>query len=276
MSDDALLERISALEKQNAELKSLVGELKTELDATEKRLDQIEKAQKGGGGGGGGDAQSKPAEKAAKKKAAKAAAKAAGGGAADGGGKKKMTKKEEAADKAMKKAIKEGGKKGQDLQGMHEMGGMKYFTVAMESCEGSWELLEAAMGGANKEVDPEGDDRKGGAGNLGKCFLSCDESKHCAMYFHMKKELQGDLSLKEWATVMISSPDVKGEILEETDEYIKAIAYQSTEHQLFPLKQRDAAINCSFAMLKEKKLVMEDDEEEQDMGAMYEDLGIEW
>jgi hypothetical protein len=271
MADTELLARIAALEGQNGELRKLVEDLKKELDATEKRLDQIEASQ-----GAGGD---KPAglSKKQKKAAAKAAAKEKGdkkGGDKKGGGDKAA----EARTKEIKASTKEGGKKGQDLIGMCDIGGMKYFTVAMETCKGDWELLEAAMAGANKPVDPDGDDRKGGAGELGKCFLSCDEKNYCAMLMHMPKDKQGDLSLKEWAETMISSPDVRGEIIFESEDgsTIKAVAKQNSEHELFPLKQRDAAINASFRMLKEKKLVADDDSESDDMGAMYEDNGVEW
>eukprot|EP00039_Didymoeca_costata_P017944 m.331466 g.331466 ORF g.331466 m.331466 type:complete len:265 (+) comp16735_c0_seq1:107-901(+) len=264
MSDEALMARISALEKQNADLRTLVDELKGELDKTEKRLDDIEAAAASGGNSGG---QSKKEKKKAAKAEKKDNAKKDGG--------KKDDKGEE---KKFKAATKEGGKKGQDLSGMHDLGGMRYFTVAMEQCEGRWDLLQAAMDGANKEVDESGDDRKGGAGDLGKCFLSVNDADNvCRMLFHMPKDKQQDLSLKEWATVMISDSAVQGTILEESDEVIKAECKGSTEKQLFPLKQRDSAINVSFAHLRSKQLVAEDDDDsEPDMGAMYEESGIEW
>jgi hypothetical protein len=282
MSDAALLARIDALEAQNKDLRSLVDGLKTELDATEKRLDEIEKSQGGGGGGGGGGAEggkSKKQLKAEKKAAAKAAGKKAGGGGGGGGGEKQMTKAEKAAAKILAAAKKEGGKKGQDLIGMCDIGGMKYFTVTMEQCDGNWELLQLAMDGANKPVDPEGDDRKGGAGELGKCFLSVgSDGADCKMLFHMPKDKQGDLSLKEWATTMLSGSDVCGEIIEETDETIKAVAVKGAQgKELFPLKQRDAAINASFRMLKEKHLAAaESSGSEVDMGELAAGADIEW
>ena len=58
---------------------------------------------------------------------------------------KKKTKKEEAAEKEYKAALKEGGKKGQDLAGMHDLGGMIFFTVCLEQCKGDWNLMQAAI-----------------------------------------------------------------------------------------------------------------------------------
>jgi len=161
---------------------------------------------------------------------------------------------------------------------MHDLGGMSYFTVALEKCEGDWDLMQAAMDGANKEVDEGGDDRKGGAGHLGKCFLSCDEAKHLALIYFLPKELQeGEkcVTLDEWIEVMTAG--LSPEIVDKTETTARVICPQSTEKQLFPLKMRDTAINNSFAMLRSKELVADDDSgSEDDMGAMYEDLGIEW
>lgn len=43
---------------------------------------------------------------------------------------------------------------------------------------------------------------------------------------------------------------------------------QNSEKELFPLKMRDLAINQSFAFLKSKKLMPEEDEDDFDMGEM--------
>ena len=47
---------------------------------------------------------------------------------------KKKTNKE-AAGKKNKASLKEGGKKGQDLSGMHDLGGMIFFTICLEQCK---------------------------------------------------------------------------------------------------------------------------------------------
>lgn len=55
--------------------------------------------------------------------------------------------------KVIAAAFKEGGKKGQDLIGMADMGGIKFFNVAIDQAQGEWELLEQTMQGANVVVD---------------------------------------------------------------------------------------------------------------------------
>jgi len=98
------------------------------------------------------------------------------------------------------------------------------------------------------------------------------------MLIHMPKDKQGDLSIKDWVNVMISEGDVLGEILEESEDTIKAIARKGAGgKELFPLKQRDAAINASFRHLKSLKLVADESSgSEVDMGDLAAGADIEW
>lgn len=119
----------------------MVAQLKSELESTEKRLDEIEKAAAAGGGKGGNKGDGKKKEKKEKK----------GGDAAE---KAPVVSKADAARaKEIAAAKKEGGKKAQDIAGMHDMGGMSFFAVTLETCKGDWELIQAAMDGANVVVD---------------------------------------------------------------------------------------------------------------------------
>jgi len=177
-----------------------------------------------------------------------------------------LTDKEKAA------AIKEGGKKGQDLSGMADLGGIKFFCVTMEKCLGEMEAVKLAMEGMNKEVDEAGDDRKGGAGNLGKMLLSADTDR-VAVYAHVPAELKDQLDIKEWV-----AESVKGMgpvFVEESDEFIGVELPLDTSKELFPLKMRDLAINQGFAYLKSKSLVL--DESSSDPDVNYAEMnGIEW
>lgn len=69
---------------------------------------------------------------------------------------------------------------GVDLAGMSDMGGVKHFNVAVDTPNGDLELLKHVLAGANKQVDEGAEERKGGAGHLGKCFYSAgDEAVRC-------------------------------------------------------------------------------------------------
>lgn len=52
------------------------------------------------------------------------------------------------------------------------MGGVKHFNVAVDTPDGSVELIKYVLEGANKEVEEGSEERKGGAGAIGKCFYS--------------------------------------------------------------------------------------------------------
>lgn len=182
------------------------------------------------------------------------------------------------SEKQLKAAFKEGGKKGQDLAGMSDMGGVKFFSVAVESALGKWELMDAILEGMNKEVDPNADDRKGGAGHIGKCLMFADD-KILLIICHMPKELEKDLSQSEWFSTITNS--VNANILGEPVELpnnggsvMKAQLGADADTEVFPLKLRDIAIARSFDFLVSKGLVRPD---ESDDDANYAEMAdIEW
>mmetsp|Transcript_22269 Transcript_22269/g.37776 ORF Transcript_22269/g.37776 Transcript_22269/m.37776 type:complete len:184 (+) Transcript_22269:79-630(+) len=181
-----------------------------------------------------------------------------------------------ADDKQKKAALKEGGKKGQDLEGMADMGGVQFFHVAMDSPNGDFELLELCMEGANKDVNPEGDDRKGGSKNLAKIFLSAGPKDLIALAY-VPEALKEKLDIKEWLELVISSVggSIEGEVTEKNT--LKAVAKGDGDKNLFPLKMRDTAIGAGFAFLRKKGLVVdEDSDDDVDYGALAENAGIEW
>jgi hypothetical protein len=175
-------------------------------------------------------------------------------------------------DKAFKAAEKEGGKKGQDLAGLTDMGGIKFFCLSMEKSEGNAELLRKTMDGMNKEVDDAAEERKGGAGNLGKMLLSAGE-RHVAVLVHVPEELQATLSAKEWAETVMAA--VKGNIIEESGAYVTAEIPCDPAQDRYPLTIRDVAVGASFELLKKRGLI-NDESSEVDMGAMAADNDIEW
>jgi hypothetical protein len=177
-------------------------------------------------------------------------------------------------EKAKKAAIKEGGKKGVDLVGVSDMGGVSFFNVAVETPNGDMELLEFVMEGANAPVDEAAEERKGGANRLGKAFLSAGDEQ-LAIYVNVPKELAEakGVTLQSWVDALVKP--INGEIVHKDDEFAKIVAKKDTDKELFPLKMRDAAIAAGLAWLKEHNLIPADDSSDDDVN-YAEAAGVEW
>eukprot|EP00178_Gracilaria_changii_P014719 TRINITY_DN412_c0_g3_i1.p4 TRINITY_DN412_c0_g3~~TRINITY_DN412_c0_g3_i1.p4 ORF type:complete len:215 (+),score=53.45 TRINITY_DN412_c0_g3_i1:87-647(+) len=182
-------------------------------------------------------------------------------------------------EKQMKASIKEGGKKGQDLAGMSDMGGVKFFSVALESPSGQWELMDAVLEGMNKEVDANADDRKGGAGHIGKCLLFADD-KLLLLLCHVPDVVKDLIDQNEWFNNIIESIGAEkiGDAINIEGPgagiVLKAEMKADPDANKFPLKERDVAIGKSFDYLVSKGLVRP---EESDDDANYAEMAdIEW
>lgn len=181
-------------------------------------------------------------------------------------------------DKQRKAAVKEGGKKGQDVAGMSDLGGVKFFCLAVESALGQWELMDAILEGMNKEVDPNADDRKGGAGHIGKGLLFADE-KVLLILCHMPKQLSETLVQADWFSAIIDSVGAKPvgdpvQLPNDGGTIMKAQLEADVDSERFPLKDRDVAISRSFEFLVDKGLVRP---EESDDDANYAEMAnIDW
>jgi lysyl-tRNA synthetase class 2 len=180
-------------------------------------------------------------------------------------------------EKQIKAAIKEGGKKGQDIAGIYDMGGLEFYHISLENCLGNMDLVKKAMEGANRVVDEDADDRKGGSGHCAKTFLSANDDQ-VAVVCYMPKAIQEAKSVtpKDWVEVYLSNYD--GELVSEEEEMVCVVFPKNKEKERFPLKMRDEAINLGYAWLVKKGFVLDDDDE-SDPGmdaAALEEAGIEW
>ncbi|EFJ45725.1 hypothetical protein VOLCADRAFT_105818 [Volvox carteri f. nagariensis] len=176
-----------------------------------------------------------------------------------------------------KAAKKEGGKKGVDISGMSDMGGVKFFNVTLESANGDLELASVALEGMNAPVDEAAEERKGGAGHLGKMLLSAGD-KTVALVCNIPKELGESyphVKAADWVEKLIQAAGGKVAKREESDEVIKVLIEGDTENGLFPLKMRDAASSAGFAFLRENGLLPADDSDD-DYIPDPEAAGIEW
>lgn len=184
--------------------------------------------------------------------------------------KKKADKKNEpkepdakAIEKLHKKCMKEGGKKGQDIVGLSEMGGVSFFHVSLDSPDGNFDNMEICLAGFNKPVDENADDRKGGAGLLGK-FLFSYNLERLIYVCHLPKKVadEKEVTAQEWFDIVNNS--CKGEVVSttETEEggvIIRGQVKADPENNRYPIKMRDEAISISYQWLCKRQLVLAED-----------------
>jgi hypothetical protein len=155
------------------------------------------------------------------------------------------------------------------------MGGVKFFSLAVETPEGDAAVLDVVLEGMNAEVDEASEERKGGAGAIGKLLLSAGD-KTLAMVCHVPKALQEEkkeqFNMKEWIDAVVAATGAT--IDSQTDELVKFHADGDAAAERFPLKLRDAGQAAAIAYIRSKGLIP--DEDSDDYIPDPEAAGIEW
>eukprot|EP00958_Prasinococcus_capsulatus_P006189 scaffold590_cov383-Prasinococcus_capsulatus_cf.AAC.13 len=208
------------------------------------------------------------------------------GGKAPGGGKaekkqqqkpKKEEKKvdpEEAKKKKLKAVLKEGGKKGQDIIGAAEMGGLEFFCTAFDEPEGNVEYLQLAMGAANKPVDPEGEERRGGSGEVGKMLFSAGVEA-LAIGGYVPADKVGKVAVKEWMEAVLAAVGTGAIVGEPTATECYAVCKLDADKGHFPLKMKDSALQAAINFLRGKGCFPEDAGDSDDDDVAYGDDAFE-
>merc|ERR1712241_1236965 len=121
-----------------------------------------------------------------------------------GAEKAKDEKPPEDPAKKLKKVIKEGGKRGVEIEGAADMGGLQFFCTSVDEPEGDVALLVKGVEAMNAKSDPTEEERKGGSGHIGKMVFSAGTDK-LAVVAYVPEEKQGELSCEEWLSHVLST-----------------------------------------------------------------------
>merc|ERR1712113_1048709 len=119
-------------------------------------------------------------------------------------------KKAEDPAKKLKKVLKEGGKRGVEIEGAADMGGLQFFCTSVDEPDGDTELLKKSVEAMNEKSDPTEEERKGGSGHIGKMVFSAGTDQ-LAIVAYVPDDKQKDLSCEEWLNVVLAQ--WKGEVL---------------------------------------------------------------
>jgi len=168
-------------------------------------------------------------------------------------------------EKKNKKVSKEGGKRGVEIEGAADMGGLQFFCTSVDEPAGDVDWLYESLRAMNAKSDPSEEERKGGSGHVGKMLLSINETETCAMVSYVPKKFHGQIKADSWLK------DVLGLMGAPASSFVagnantaKALIKTDSDKGLFPLKLKDSGISLSIDYLKKRGLFPDKDDEDDD------------
>jgi glutathione S-transferase len=177
---------------------------------------------------------------------------------------KKDAEDPEAARKALlKKVTKEGGKRGVEIEGAADMGGLQFFCTSVEFPDGDLEMLRKSVEAMNEKSDPTEEERKGGSGAIGKMVFSAGTQQLGVLAYVPTEKLGGDLVTAEWLKAVLAT--FGGEVTEIGDSYCAGFVKADGDKNIFPLKIREPMILEANNYLRKRGLFPEDDGDSDEM-----------
>lgn len=147
----------------------------------------------------------------------------------------------------------------------------------MDVPEGDLDLLQAVLDGSNQEVDESAEERKGGAGDLGKTFLSAGTAQ-LAIITHVPAALAAakGVTMQEWVDAVTAPVKEHAKVVSQSGEVTKIVVKGDPAKELFPLKMRDACTAAGFEFLRTKGLIPAGGDSSDDDVNYAEAAGVEW
>lgn len=174
--------------------------------------------------------------------------------------------KGEKLEKKMKKVLKEGGKRGVEIEGAADMGGLKFFCTKVDEPGGDLDMLVESVKAMNAKCDPSEEERKGGSGNVGKVVMSVHEKgDNINIVAYVPKGESANA--KDWLEGVLGLLGLKQvEVRSDSNSmYAMVCVADDPEKDIFAIKHRDYVIQHANAWLRSKGLlpdVVDDDDED--------------
>jgi len=168
----------------------------------------------------------------------------------------------DARKKQLKACIKEGGKRGVEIEGAADMGGLQFFCTSVDAPEGDLDLLVECMNAMNTKSDPTEEERKGGSGNIGKMIFSCC-TDHLAVAAYVPEAKQGECDCEAWLKKVVSI--FPGGLVVKGDKTLSVGKVKADgNNNIFPLKIREPMILEANNFLRKLGLFPEDNGSDDD------------
>jgi len=168
---------------------------------------------------------------------------------------------EEARKKQLKKVIKEGGKRGVEIEGAADMGGLQFFCTAVDEVDGDLDMIVESIKAMNADAIPGDEERKGCSGHIGKMIFSAGTDQ-LAVAAYVPKEKQGELECEEWLSAVLAL--FQGELITKDKTLSTGRVKADSDKNIFPLKIREPMILEANNFLRKKGLFPEDKDSDDD------------
>ena len=166
-----------------------------------------------------------------------------------------------AREKLLKAVVKEGGKKGVEIEGASDMGGLDFFCTTIESPDGEQPLLMMAMDAMNAQPAPDDEERKGCSGHVGKMIFSAGAKQLAIVAYVPKPESNKSadkVPITEWIDAVAKAVD--GTVTNRSSaansphggHVAEALVVSDPDKGKFALKDKDAAMAAAFNFLRSK------------------------
>lgn len=159
-------------------------------------------------------------------------------------------------EKILAKVRKEGGKRGVEIEGAGDMGGLQFFCTTVNEPNGWADLLIESMRAMNVKCAPDEEERKGGSGHIGKLIISAagekEQSNKMGIVTYVPKALQEKITPTAWLEHVCDQVGVPKEMIEKKGLMAYVDIRKDVEKNIFPLKIKDTAL--SFGLLHLKNL----------------------
>eukprot|EP00242_Pyramimonas_sp_CCMP2087_P012634 CAMPEP_0198198470 /NCGR_PEP_ID=MMETSP1445-20131203/1930_1 /TAXON_ID=36898 /ORGANISM="Pyramimonas sp., Strain CCMP2087" /LENGTH=236 /DNA_ID=CAMNT_0043868043 /DNA_START=244 /DNA_END=954 /DNA_ORIENTATION=+ len=166
-------------------------------------------------------------------------------------------------EKLVNATVKEGGKKGIEISGAADMGGLEFFCTQVAQPAGRLDLLTLTMHAMNKEIDPEEEESKGGSGEVGKLLLS-DGMKDFLMLAYVPQDKTAKVNAVEWVQFVVAELGFGAIVGESDDGWCAAMCPCDPEKGHFAIKIKDEALKAGIKFLKSKGAFPDKEEEDDD------------
>merc|ERR1719253_325498 len=167
----------------------------------------------------------------------------------------------EAQKGKMKKVMKEGGKRGVEIEGAADMGGLQFFCTSLDEPSGDVVLLKESMKAMNEKSDPTEEERKGDSGHIGKMIFSAG-TEQLAVVAYVPEEKQGEINSKEWLEAVLATQG--GSVTSAKAGTSAGCVKADADKGIFPLKIRESMILEANNFLRARGLFPDNDDDDDD------------